>query len=547
MKMHKTIFFSAVCAIFTFFLSEIANAQSDNYILAIEAIQKGRNADARALLEKEIAQNPDNDAAYYYLSTVIDFRKEQAAAERYLKKAVELDSANFWYRYNLAVFYANTDRSELSTAMLEELIGDYPKKSSLYFDLANLYVGQNEVDKAVAAIDKIEQKSGKSEAIAVTKFELLMKKADADIDSIYGFIRDYYKECKTPRLAAMMGDYYLRSYQDSLALAYYDEATQLDEKYTPAYYGKAHIYQGRRQYGKFFENIAFVAADPAISPAIKAEYLNSLAESAQFVRTFQSEIDSTMLLAHEAHPKDTTINTMLSGYYYSTGRPYLASELLKQNTDNYPDNLNAAMQYLIFVYYQQNWNLLADQSTVMLQKFPSRPDILQLRAIAFSMMENYPAAIEDYQEILRGKPSDTVVVVSTYSALGDLYYKAGETSKAFSCFEKALRKNGSNLQTLNNYAYFLALEGKKLKKARQMSRKTIEAEPDNPTYLDTYAWILHLMGDDLEAKAIFKHAMLYGGKDSVEILKHYSEVLSALGEHDLAKIYSNQAKAMERK
>ena len=92
---------------------------------------------------------------------------------------------------------------------------------------------------------------------------------------------------------------------------------------------------------------------------------------------------------------------------------------------------------------------------------------------------------------------------------------------------------------LNNYAYYLSLEGKNLKKARDMSSKTITSEPDNPTYLDTYAWILHLMGLDIEAKSYFKHAMLYGGKESKTILEHYAIVLEALGEKDLSVYYKN--------
>jgi Tfp pilus assembly protein PilF len=106
-----------------------------------------------------------------------------------------------------------------------------------------------------------------------------------------------------------------------------------------------------------------------------------------------------------------------------------------------------------------------------------------------------------------------------------------------------LKLDSSYAPVLNNYAYYLSLEGKKLKKAYTMSKKTVEAEPDNATYLDTFAWILHLMGKDLEAKPFFKHAMLYGGKDSAVMLDHYAEVLYVLGEYDLAQVYWSQAKA----
>ena len=86
------------------------------------------------------------------------------------------------------------------------------------------------------------------------------------------------------------------------------------------------------------------------------------------------------------------------------------------------------------------------------------------------------------------------------------------------------------------------MEGKSLKKAYAMSKKTIEAEPDNSTYLDTFGWILYLQGKPDQAKSYFKQAMIYGGKDSAVILDHYAEVLYALKEYDMAFIYWNLAR-----
>ncbi|MBQ4192388.1 MAG: tetratricopeptide repeat protein, partial [Bacteroidales bacterium] len=111
----------------------------------------------------------------------------------------------------------------------------------------------------------------------------------------------------------------------------------------------------------------------------------------------------------------------------------------------------------------------------------------------------------------------------------------------FAAYEKALKINPGYAPVLNNYAYYLSLKGKKLKRAAEMSRITVEQEPDNATYLDTYGWILHLQKKSQEAKSYFKHAMLYGGKDSATILDHYAEVLYSLGEYDLAKVYWDDA------
>lgn len=522
-----------------------ASAQTEYFIDALRSYQRGDVEGARTFFEKEIAQNPDNDAAYYYLYTIY-VTKNIDKAENLLKKSIELAPDNYWYKYNLAIFYSHTDRNELAVPVLEGLMADYPKKNDLYFDVVSLYISQNEIDKALETLDRIEKIRGKNEVIAMTRLELLSKRPNADMDSIYRSLADYFEGCKTPRIACVLGDYYFRAYQDSLAIKYYDEAIALDENYSPAYYGKAQVCQITRKYDQFFNNITHFIKDSNINPQAKAEYLKSLMENPQFVRTFANDIDTLMLDARIAHPTDSTIATMLSSYYYSTGRSYYSAELLKQNADLYPESFTAAFQHLVLLYYEKLWPAVQEYSTEYLLRFPSNVDILQMRGIASSQMNQIPQAIEDYQAILAQKPRDTTILLGTYSTLGDLYDMVKDSKKSYQYYEKALKINPDHNPTLNNYAYHMCLEGKNLKKARQMSKKTIESEPDNPTYLDTYAWILHMMGDDLEAKAIFKHAMLYGGKDNAEILDHYADVLDVLGEHDLAKIYKNQAKAMNR-
>jgi Tfp pilus assembly protein PilF len=144
--------------------------------------------------------------------------------------------------------------------------------------------------------------------------------------------------------------------------------------------------------------------------------------------------------------------------------------------------------------------------------------------------------------VLEKAPSDSSKTLRAWSTMGDIYYQLGEGKKAFKAYEKALKVNPDYVYVLNNYAYYLSQEGRKLKKAHAMSRKTVEAEPDNATYLDTYGWILYLQGKPQEAKPHFKHAMLYGGKDSAVIMDHYAEVLYALKEYDLAFVYWNLAK-----
>ena len=155
---------------------------------------------------------------------------------------------------------------------------------------------------------------------------------------------------------------------------------------------------------------------------------------------------------------------------------------------------------------------------------------------------DYQKVLDICNQVLEVAPNDSSATLRAWSTIGDIQQDMGDYGKAYKAYEKALKINPDYTYVLNNYAYHLSMEGKKLKKALAMSKKTIDAEPDNSTYLDTYGWILHLLGRSDEAKPIFKHAMLYGGKDSPVILDHYAEVLYAIEEYELAFVYWNMAK-----
>ena len=522
-----------------------AQAQTSRFIEAMKNYQQGEFSEAWKLFDEEIAEDPSNDAALFYMASIAANDNKLDEAEGLLKRAIELSPDNFWYRYTLAMMHIGTERQELAIPMLEQMAADFPKKNEIYFDLINVYLSENDVAKALSILDKIDAIRGRNEIVGLTRAELRLKQPNHDPEAVYSELAAYFEGCRSPRIATLLGDFYASTYRDSLALHYYDEALAIEPEYTPAWYGKAGVYQMLRQYDKFFKSFSHVLHDPNIQTMAKAEYMEQLLANPQFVRTFSDDLEQMMLDLRDIHPADSTINMLVGSYYYRTNRPYLSIEVLRQNMEQHPESANAALQYLLLLYYEQNWPVLADYAGEVIQRFPENPDAIQLRAIAYSQEKNYEAAIEDYQAILRLNPNDTTVAKVTYSSIGDCYYQTGDSKKAFSFYEKALKIDPDYSPVLNNYAYYLSLQGKNLKKAKEMSRKTITAEPDNPTYLDTYAWILHLLGDDIEAKAMFKHAMLYGGKESKTILTHYAIVLEKLGETDLANIYFNQAKALK--
>ncbi len=170
---------------------------------------------------------------------------------------------------------------------------------------------------------------------------------------------------------------------------------------------------------------------------------------------------------------------------------------------------------------------------------------MEIENAAFFNAKNYEGIVKNCLETIDKHDGDTSVTIPAMATLGDAYHEMGHEKEAFKIYKEVLKLNPDYVPVLNNYAYYLALKGKKLKDACKMSKKTIDREPDNPTYLDTYGWILHLLGKNDEAKAVFKHAMIYGGKESATTLEHYSIVLEALGEKELANVYKSQAEKLK--
>lgn len=541
MKPFGVIYILLVCA---FVSVASASAKPDSGSLIVSAVGYYNNKDyarAEALLKHVLAEDPENDAAMYYLGLCSLSRKDVEAAEDYLTAAAGRDSTNFWYRHALASLYAMTSRPELTIDVYEKLLKDFPKKSELYFDLVELYSSQGESEKALNMLSEIETVFGMTESIAVFRFNLLMKMKRQE--EAYKTLEQYNQKYSSPYVLSTLAEHQLSVYNDSTALAYFDEALELAPDFSPALLGKAETLRMTRRYDEYFGVLGSYVENPSESSLAKADYLSAVLRQTdpKFIRAFAPKLDTVITKVVAVHPKDSVTLNLAGIYYYSTGRPDKAEEYFRLNAATYPASLTANSSYVEFLMYQQKWEELSQEGRKAFEKFPSETSFLEMASMGDYNLKNYDKVLEICDKVLEVAPSDSSAVLRSWSTKGDVYHILGQTKKAYKAYEKALKVNPDYVYVLNNYAYYLSLEGKKLSKAHQMSRKTIEAEPDNATYLDTFGWILHLLGKPEEAKTHFKRAMLYGGNESPVILDHYAEVLFALGEYDRAMVYWNKA------
>lgn len=522
----------------------VAQVKTDEQF--IDAVQEYTNENykkAHAMLSNIVWKDVRNDAAWYYKGLCGMFLGQASAAQSDIRKAIDIDPSNFWYRETLARIYGATGQKELTIDAYEKLIRDFPKKTDLYYNLVNLYLGDNQLDKAVKTIDEIETVFGKSDPTVMTRYRILLMQKKPE--EAYNTLKSYNDEYSSPQILSMLGDYEMGMYNDSSALAYYDEALSLDRDFVPARIGKAETFRLTRKYPEFFSSLNGVMGNDKIPAEAKSNYLMALIQNSdqRFSQTFRDNLDSAFSTAMAIHQKDSSLLQAAGLYYIVTGRNAEAEKVLKEDVENRPESRQATQLYLELLMRSESWEKLVVEAEAAYSRLGSGIDFLQAANAGYYYLKDYQAIIKNSERIIASAPADTSVTLPAYSNIGDMYHLLGDSKKAYKAYEKALKINPDYAPVLNNYAYYLSEEGKKLQKAYRMSKKAVEQYPDNATYLDTFGWILHLMHKDLEAKPFFKHAMLYGGKDSSVILEHYAAVLEALGETDLASVYRAQAKA----
>ena len=530
---------------FSMLFPAAAQSVEANLVEAVQLYSDGKIKQARELLQTLSAAAPDNDAVWYYLALTQTVSNQLDQAGQSLEKAVALDSGNYWYRRMLARMYLMHGKPAEGKALYEALVKDFPDKTNSVYELLDVYLNQKDYEKALEALDDIEKQRGTSEEVVRTKFDFLgaMGRQDEAVEVLEKFNREY----ASASVLSMTGDYYLAEFSDSLARARYEEALSLDSGYFPALLGLGEVHRHQRRYADYFKTVQPFFTSPDVPVASKSAYIGSLTRSIdpKILQLHRAGFDSLVNLAGATHPGDSTILTSAGTYYYATGRPEEAGKWLKASADAFPESLGQTVAYVQYLSLQKKWEELRDRSVAAFDRFREL-GFLDYANMANYQLEDYDAVIGNSQYLISHYPKDKELCLAAWSMMGDAMHAKGDAKGAFKAYDKALKLNPNYAPVLNNYAYYLSLEGRKLKKAYNMSKKTIEAEPDNATYLDTFAWILHLMGRDLEAKPFFKHAMLYGGKESAVILEHYAVVLEALGENDTAQLYRNMAKRVSQ-
>ena len=508
----------------------------DYYFLeAVRMKQKGEYDAAFQLYSHCLDIYPGSAAVLYEISQFYMFLGQESKGEEALKQAVRSDDTNFWYKQTLASYYQSKQNWLKAISVYEDMAQIFPSRLEPLLSLADLYSRTKSYESLVTTLDRIEELDGKSEQISMEKFRAYlqldnMEKAFSEIQSL---VDEYPYDM---RYRTVLGDVYLSNERNEEALKVYQDILKEEPDYAPAMVSLASYYQKTGQDSLYDMQIDSILVNENVDTKLKLDFMRQL-----IMKSEQTDRDSTKIIrlfeTILTRKQPNADVPMLYAQYLITKKMEKESvPVLNKVLSLDPENKPARLQLLGYAIRDNNLDEVIRVATPATVYNPDAMEFYYYLGLAHYQKDETDKALEVFNKGVQqiNEKSDKNIASDFYSILGDLYHSREMKSEAYAAYDSSLVYNPNNINTLNNYAYYLSVERTNLDKAEEMSFITVKAEPENSTYLDTYAWILFEKGRYTEARIYIEQAMENGGDSSQVIVEHCGDIYYKLGEKDKA-------------
>lgn len=465
--------------------------------------------------------------------------------------AVDFEPSNPYFRETLAERYINTGRYEEAIPLYEKMAADKPNEQNLTL-LSRLYSVNDDLANAIKTLERLEQTAGYTEQMAVDKYHMYRSGGKLD-ESVKCIERLAAENPQEPRYRVMLSDVYLHDGYTEKALATLNAVLAEFPNNVMAKMSLLQYYQQNNEADKFEEMMTSIMLDEGMDSEGKFNILQSqtsrLLSANSIVRKENSAEDETASLfkhfceALSLPQEDENIGELFLLFCNETRQPVENyTKACNAILNVQPDNAHARLlllQCLIREHDTEAMIALCHEGT---RQNPGQLAFYYYEALGLLQTARLDEAISVFENatLVINEDSDVEVAAEVYSSLGDLYHEAGKIEVAYEAYENSLKYVPNNLGCLNNYAYFLALEGRDLDKALAMSKQTVEAEPNNPTFLDTYAWVLYCKEQYTQARIYIDQTLKNLPEEELEsassagLYDHAGDIYYRIGERERA-------------
>lgn len=496
----------------------------------------GNDSAAMAKYDSCIALNPNAAEPYYRRALHYADTGNDSLAASNLERAAQLQPGNDTYQENVAETYIKRRDFDRAIKAYESLYKHHRDRSDVLDILVRLYGVKKDYTNMLATIERMEQIDGESDEMTFLKMNIYEQRKDTK--NAYRMLKKLNDEHPNePNYKVMMGNWLMNHDRKAEAFDLFKSALKDD---TQNEFALSSLYDYYRSAG---DNDSADHLRDEILFSTKTEIKTKTAMLQQAIREAEKQGgDSLPVLSLfdrtiEASPKAVDIINMKAVYMKLKEMPAdSVNATFARALAIEPENATARMNIIQNIWTKNNWEEIIKLSKEGTQYNPEEMAFYYFLGMAYFQSNRDDDALDAFKRGVGeiNDKSDPDIVSDFYALMGDILYKKNKPEEAFAAYDSCLQWKDDNVVALNNYAYYLSEQNRDLKKAEQMSLKTVEAEPTNSTYLDTYAWILFLQDRCDEAKAYIDRAL---GSDSdttqtasAVVIEHAGDIYSKCGD-----------------
>lgn len=515
-----------------------SDVRYNNFFLeAMLQRQKGNIDASFDLLRHCISIDPSKPEAYYFLAQYYTILKDKEKSLQCFKKAAELNPDNETYMETLARAYINNNQFAESIEILEKVVEKDAVRIDILELLAQLYVQVDDKDNAIKTLSRIENIEGKNEQISHMKSEIYreMGNKEASINEMQCLSEQYpYDMSMKARFAQTL----FFNEEFDMAMGVIGEIFKEDSTNVFAQQLARDYYFDKGLKEKADSMLYVILNNSKTTTADKVQMLRQ-----EIIFNEQNKRDSTEViklfeLMMQQPQTDTELALLYVSYMDMKKMPREAMHnVVKKVLEIEPDNSSARMHLVGDAWLSEQFDEVIRLCKDARIYNPEEIKFYYYQGLAYFNKDDFDNALDAFKNGVGAitDESDVDMVSDLYMLMGDLLFKKEMKAEAYEAYDSCLQWNPDNIACLNNYAYFLSIDGKHLDKAEEMSRRTIKKEPENPTYLDTYAWVLFRQKRYAEAKIYIEQTLKFDTVDvSADVLEHAGDIYANNGEIEKA-------------
>lgn len=518
---------------------------------------------ARTLFLEAVRNDSTFAPAWYELAANGMYDTPGEAVEL-ARRAYRLDTTNKWYRqfYGQTLIYAR--QYDEALGVYRRLRTEDPKNPDNYRILAALYEQAQQPFTAIAMLDSAELRFGRIPVLSAMKRQLLVstRQLDKAVEEAQAMVEAAPYE---PQHHVVLADLYGIQGKDSLALAEYDRALAIDSTDMGTLMALSDYYNNRRDFRSLLAVTKRLFETDEMPLETKVRKFELLTADTRFYREYYIQLNDLAQSLAIRYPDDKGVVELYARHLIASGELERALALYKLHIGDEPPVEDYYRSVIDIESYLQHPDSVSRYVDRALQLFPDEIGFHLSKGHVLNYGKKYPEAIKVYKESLQYADTDSLRG-AIWGLIGDTWHQkaiAGRPDddeqfdrgsarnranfrssmkQCYNAYDRSLGYDKDNAMVLNNYAYFLSLEGRELDKALEMASRAVALTDNNPTYLDTHAWVLFKLGRTEEAKKIMQQAIALDTQGSPELLVHYGDILYALGEQFMAEVYWGKAR-----